>query len=68
MDRTRLGSLGVGVVGVLATQFAAAPGETTFGAGPMEIDPYYVFLGGFCFFILWGLWALLAKNPARRGA
>jgi len=55
MELKNLGTIAIGLLGIILTTVLANTGEYVIGFGPLRFDPILAAIGGFGFLFAWGI-------------
>ncbi len=55
MDWTNIGTISIGLLGIILTSVLANTGEYVLGFGPLRFDPVLAAIAGFAFLAAWGI-------------
>jgi len=55
MDWTNIGTVVIGLLGILLTSVLANTGEHVIGSGALLFDPVIAAMAGFVFVVVWGI-------------
>lgn len=55
MEWTNIGTIAIGLLGIILTSVLANTGEHVFGFGALRFDPVLAAIAGFAFLVAWGI-------------